>query len=202
MTNKFPVFNFQFPNSPLRRAGKPRTLNGETGFTILELIITIAIVALLSAAVVGYQRDAGDKRELQLDVQKVMQDLRRVQNYALSVKTAQCGAQTIAVNYGIYFVRGSSRAVYRLFKDCNNDSLWVSSETEITIQLANSAITNVAPRKSGALHVVFIPPFPDVAINADSTTAGRTAILTVYHLKDTSLYKSIRVNEKGAISVN
>ncbi|MBI4120578.1 MAG: prepilin-type N-terminal cleavage/methylation domain-containing protein [Parcubacteria group bacterium] len=172
------------------------------GFTILELTITIAIVALLSAAVVGYQRGAGNNRELQLDVQKVVQDLRRVQNYALSVKTAQCGAQTVAVNYGIYFVRGSSRAVYQLFKDCNGNQLWVSSETETTIQLANSAMTNVAPRRSGALHVVFIPPFPDVALNGDSTTAGRQAAISVCHLSDTSLCRIIRINEKGAISVN
>ena len=178
-----------------------RSYNGNSGFTILELTITIAIVALLSAAVVGYQRGAGHNRELLLDAQKVMQDLRRVQNYALSVKTAQCGAQTVAVNYGIHFVRDSDRAVYELFKDCNSNQLWVSSETEATIQLANSAITNAAPRRSGALHVVFIPPFPDVAINADSTTAGRTATLTICHLRSTSLCKTIIVNEKGAISI-
>ncbi len=173
-----------------------------SGFTILELTITIAIVALLSAAVVGYQRGAGNNRELLLDTQKVLQDLRRVQNFALSVKTAQCGAQTITVNYGIYFTRGSVQRDYQLFKDCNNNRLWVSSETDETVTLASSAITDIAPRRSGALHVVFMPPAPDVAINGNSSAAGRTGTITLCHLRDSSLCKIIIVNEKGAISVN
>ncbi|MEK7500865.1 MAG: type II secretion system protein [Patescibacteria group bacterium] len=175
--------------------------NSNGGFTILELTITIAIVALLSAAVVGYQRGAGNNRELLLDTQKVLQDLRRVQNFALSVKTAQCGAQTIAISYGVSFTADADdRAVYNVFNDCNDNKRWASNETAETISLASSAITIVAP-SAGGLDVVFIPPFPDVAINGDSTAGGRTGTITICHLKDASLCKTVQVNEKGAISV-
>lgn len=175
---------------------------GSSGFTILELTITIAIVALLSAAVVGYQRSAGNNRELILDTQKVMQDLRRVQNYALSVKTAKCGARTIAISYGVSFTADANdRAVYDIFNDCNDNKRWASNETAETISLASSAITAVVP-SSGGLDVVFIPPFPDVGINGDTSTAGRTGTITICHLRDASLCKNVQVNERGAISVN
>ncbi len=183
-----------------RDRGVNRSEFGE-GFTIIELTITIAIVALLSATIVGYQRDAGNRRELTLDAQKVMQDLRRVQNYALSAKAALCGTQTVVVNYGVRFVPSTNLAVYQIFKDCSGNKLWASSETEETVRLSYSSIRTISPNYGGTLQVVFIPPAPDTAVNGNSTTAGRTASMTICHRRKTSVCKSIVVNEKGAISV-
>ena len=175
------------------------------GFTLVELLVSIFIIALLLALALINYRGAKQKLALERAASKLAQDIRRVQGMALGSEEVWVQGQQQPVNgYGIYFPAGGQGTEYTLFADINNpdnpdnkNKYDEEDDTEIeTISLEEGIkIKNTSPSN---LSVVFVPPDPDVYIEPGNRTSAEIIICLE---KDKNQIKTIKVNRAGLIEV-
>ena len=79
--------------------GKQKKIKQE-GFSLVEALVVISIIALLTTLVLANYRQGQQKSVLNSATQRLAADLRRAQNSALAVKTEKEGMP--ACGYGIY----------------------------------------------------------------------------------------------------
>ncbi|MEK7209772.1 MAG: type II secretion system protein, partial [Patescibacteria group bacterium] len=60
---------------------KPRTKNG---FTLVELVVIIGIIGFMSSLVILGQNQGQDQRKIILEVRRLVQDIRKAQNFTIS----------------------------------------------------------------------------------------------------------------------
>lgn len=151
----------------------PKAKNIEKGFTLVEVLITIFIIALLSGIIFANYPQGNRQFLLQRTATKLAQDIRRVQQMAMSAATCSsicplslcggaCGATVPPGGYGIYF-NSLSTGSYLLYADNNNDKKYTSgSDTNLeTINFENGInIINL----TSDLSINFQPPDPIVDI--------------------------------------
>lgn len=94
-----------------------------SGFTMIELMVTIGIFALITGAVLANFRSGERGESLRLAAEQLAQDIRRAQGDVLSGKTAtyqeqgdaEAKEQAPISGYGIEFALGSDAGHYALF---------------------------------------------------------------------------------------
>lgn len=158
------------------------------GFTLIELLVTTGIIMLFSA-IVFPNFNLGEKNlAIERSAAKLVQDLGRAREMAMSVKEFTGASSAFKGAYGIKFEINSSS--YILFADLNNNQIFDSGEAVKTIPLEkNIKISALAP--ISPLIVIFWPPDPTTNINS-------TATIT---LTNDSKIKNIKVNKAGLINV-
>jgi len=168
------------------------------GFTLVELLVSIFIIALLLALALINYRGAKQKLALERVASKLAQDIRRVQGMALGSEEVWVQGQQQSVNgYGIYFPSGGQGGEYALFADINSNNKYDGGDTEIeTTSLEKGIkIKNTSPSN---LSIVFVPPDPDVYIEPGNRTSAEIIICLE---KDENQIKTIKVNKAGLIEV-
>ena len=178
-------------------------LKKQTGFTLVELLVVIGIVALLSALVTINWRGSQDNLALQRSAVKVSQDIKRAAELSLRGQSFSCATGSIT-GYGIYFDIASPNS-YLIFADCNNDQTYNAGPA------GDGVIPNaVAPLESGviisavtssAVSIVFVPPDPTVTIKNGSGAALLSAQITLSLQNNPSSTKVMTVNSKGVVSI-
>lgn len=169
---------------------------GNKGFTVLEILTVVAIVILISTAMLMQKKGGEAQRRLNIDSQKLVYNLRKVQNYAMSAKESECSGNPV-VPFGIVF-RMSSPENYLLVSDCNSNKIYETDEVVIsTIPLENSYIKEISPLSS--LEVFFEAPIPQTYINTftDNSSLGS---VTICSKREDTLCKNITINVMGTIS--
>lgn len=89
-------------------------------FTLIELLISLAIIALITGAVVFNQSDYSDRLSLSNAANDMVLDIRQAQIYGVSVREFAPGTSEFNLAYGISFNignPGSSNTSYILFAD-------------------------------------------------------------------------------------
>lgn len=170
-----------------------------TGFTLVELVVIIGIIGFMSSVMLSGQRSGEDQRKLNIDSQKLVQNIRKAQTYAMSAKKSDCAGNP-TTPYGISLNSGSP-ANYLLAADCNNNKIY-DAGTDIlvsTIPLADSRINSVSPSSGGFLEIFFVPPIPKTYINT-LTAESTNGTITLCGLRRMSLCKSIIINMRGTVS--
>lgn len=177
---------------------KKRKLS-EYGFTLIELIIIIGIIGFMSAMMLSGQRRGEDQRKLNIEVQKLVQNVRKAQSYAMSAKKSDCAGNP-TTPFGIILNSGSP-ASYLLAADCNGNKIYDEGSDILVseILLADSRINSVSPSSGGYLEIFFSPPIPQIYINT-LTAEATAANVTLCGLRQTSICKSIIINMRGMIS--
>jgi prepilin-type N-terminal cleavage/methylation domain-containing protein len=163
-------------------------------FTLIELLVVTAIILFLTSLILPNYR-AGDKGlALQRSASKLSQDLRRVQEMAMSAEEV---SGSVPYGFGIYF-NISSPSSYILFADEDNSHNRNAGDTDLeTIDLeSNIIISNLSPADS--FSVLFSPPDPAVWINDSSSGAVGRITLSII---DDSNNKIIFANNAGLIYV-
>lgn len=180
------------------------------GFTLVELLVVVALIVLITAAVLVRQARFDSSTLLRSLSYSVALSVRQAQVYGTSIVGVQSGATKVyASAYGIYFNGPDSYAVYA---DINSNGTY-DSATDVLIQAyqmgAGYQITKFCGIKADRsqncsvtwLSVYFKRPNPD-ALFADS--AGDTltgAYIQIASTNDAANTRSITVTSTGQISV-
>jgi prepilin-type N-terminal cleavage/methylation domain-containing protein len=162
------------------------------GFTLIELLVVTSIIVFLTALILPNYRQGDKKLALERSVHKLAQDVRRVQDMALSSKEFQ---GQVPAGYGIYLNKNQPTQ-YVLFADLDGDSQYGLNEGLETLELEDRVeIDSLSP--GSPLTVVFIPPDPDIVFWPD----GSLATVTLRTTGAISSSKSVEINKAGLIAV-
>lgn len=182
----------------------PFRIKSEKGYTLIEMLIVIAMVAILMGTTLyNYSRQRSSDVVL-FETQKLAQYIRRAQNLALSPQL-----EGGPVNgFGIYISRALNTVT--LFKDLNSNYLYDGGSEKIeSFDLDQKVImtglqapdTNPFPDES-ELNILYIPPDPTLRIFNNSTDTGASiGKITIAFAADTSKMRVINFNSVGLVEV-
>lgn len=142
------------------------------GFTLIELSVSIFIIAAMSGLFIVNYHNANKRSELDMARQKLASDIRLAQNYSLGSKTYD-GVSTPSGGWGAHFDI-SDPSHYVIFADKNapngNKTYDAGEEAEIKSLPAGVTISSLLPANN--VDIVFFPPDPTTYINGlDRSTA-------------------------------
>lgn len=164
-------------------------------FTLVELIVVIAIITILTAIVLPNYRSGDKQLALQRSASKLAQNLRRTQEMSMSAKEV---SGTVPYGFGIYF-NSASPNNYIIFADLDNSHHRNAGDQDFeTVSLESDIrISGLSP--AGSFSILFAPPDPVVWINGLSS--GVTAIITLGITGDVVSNQIISANNAGLIAI-
>jgi type II secretory pathway pseudopilin PulG len=181
------------------------------GFTIIELLVVTGIIIILSVVMFADYHTGQEHLALQRSAYKVAQDLRQIQEMAMSAKEigSEGGEFYPTGGFGIYFDINEP-GEYILFADCDNDGelkpgkrCGVSpndfQEMIEEVQLESKIeISDLFPISAqNELHITFSAPDPTIKINDDINNTIAEIFLSTLSNET----KIIKVNTAGLINV-
>jgi prepilin-type N-terminal cleavage/methylation domain-containing protein len=173
-------------------------LEKKTGFTLIELIVVIAIISILSVSVVANYRAGERQLALERSAYQLSQDVRKAQ--AMAMAATKCPASTACAGevplggYGLYLERNNN--YYFLYADINNNEQYDSGEEVETIYFETGVVFSVSSPEFFSIN--FRPPDPKITING--TDQESQAIVINLELEQ-SKTKTITVNKVGLIEI-
>jgi prepilin-type N-terminal cleavage/methylation domain-containing protein len=176
----------------LFKNNKDLTLDRSRGFTLVELLVVIGIIAVISAIVFANYRQGERQFSLQRSSYSLVQDIRSAQNMAMGARSV---GGTVPEGYGVYF-NSSLPDQYILFAD-NGDGLYGAGDTDIDTLYLETGITITNLSTGGTLTVVFSPPDPRVSISGNEGITS--ASITINY--DGGPAKIVSVNKVGLIEI-
>lgn len=130
------------------------------GFTLVEILIVIGVMAIISATLIGYNQSTNKKLALLSDRAKVVGVLQRAKSFALEKRGDACA-------FGVYFEKPGTMIIFGdLPSDdrCaagNFDKKYDEDEDEKMEEIfLDSRISFFAlPGEGNSRNIVFIPPY-------------------------------------------
>ena len=160
-------------------------------FTLIEITIVVTIIALLATIFIANYRGGERQFALKRSAHKLAQDLRGVQEMAMSSQTTPSGfgPETFPKGgYGIHFKKGLSS--YIIFADCNDNGKADETGAALTCEEAtesnpypetietiyleeNIIVSDLSPIAGGnTLEITFFPPDPVITITPSASSAS------------------------------
>jgi len=164
------------------------------GFTLIEVLVIIAIIVILSGVVFINYRSSEKTLALQRAANKLAQDIRRVQEMAIAAQVC-CGGTVPPGGYGIYLGNVNDTS-YILYADKNNSGDYspAGNERIETINLEQGVKISLLNPSSPSIN--FKPPDPTITL-----TGGGPVEITLVLESDTSKTKKITVNKAGLVEI-
>ena len=182
----------------------------KSGFTIIELIVSVSIIVMITAIFLANYNSANRRTDLTMTAQKMVTDIRLAQNYALGLKRyGNSGSLNVPLGgWGIHFdTQNYGNNKYVIFADDNGNKLYEIGEdnlqygAQITTLPSNVVIDSIKldSLATNKADITFLPPDPVTTITGDSSSGSSVTIV----LKDvkTSSVKTVRVNFLGLVEV-
>lgn len=176
---------------------KKKEIINDFGATLLELLVTVAIIGIMSGVYLANYRSNNQKIILDQAVSGMVADLRLAQNMAMNVKKFN-GAIPIG-GYGINISGFLPVASYIIFADMNAGDKKYSGPAE---KFAERALPDgiFIVSTDSFNDIDFEPPFP--AIWIDGSQAAPSATITLQY-GASGLVKTIIINRlTGQININ
>jgi prepilin-type N-terminal cleavage/methylation domain-containing protein len=173
------------------------------GFTLFELMVSIAIIAIVSSFVMIGRNGAEQTMFLRTTAFTLSQNLREYQEKALSGENITCPNVLHKVcGFGINFNQASpNNDFYTPFVDCSSDCSTHTKDSNdyilSTISLGKAKICAVTG--GTVLDAIFAPPDPIVYLN--SVAWGSEAEITLCLKANTSITRKIKINNAGKIEI-
>lgn len=175
----------------------------KSGFTLIELIVSIGVISLVTGIFLANYSSANRRSDLTMTTQKMISDIHMAQNYSLGLTNYGLKDSTNVPlgGWGIHFdLTNDGNQQYVIFADDDGDKLY-SSSTEANLAKGASIIT--LPRNiiidsistGNKTDITFLPPDPITTITGSLGTSTQADIV----LKDqnTNTKKTVRINFLG-----
>lgn len=142
----------------------------QQGFSLVEMLVVIFIVALISATLIFNWRKNEKQYLLQRVAQNIVQDIRKMQDMTLNGTKYE---NQIPYSYGIFFDKNKKKS-YQLFGDINGNNTYQPSDMEIGAEISIESGIEIDSLSSGAqnLNITFLIPDGFTKINPSSPTAS------------------------------
>lgn len=184
----------------------------KNGFTLIELIVSIAIIGMVTGLFLANYSSANRRTDLTMTAQKLVADIRMAQSYALGLaRYGTLGAPSVPVGgWGVNFnLDNNGNNLYTIFADDNADTLLSPGEAvenkgaQIVTLPTNIVIQSlmVGSTPSYKANVTFLPPDPITNINNGTATASSTSVSIILRDDKTKSTKTVRVNFLGLVEV-
>jgi len=177
-----------------------KNLKLSLGFTLIEMLVTLGIIAALSAMVLGYSRKSETTTYLVREGNRIVFELRRAQNQAMLMLERDSGSEKVC-GWGIYIDQVNlPQEQFFLFADScltgeskGNEKYDINEEVE-----KNTLLKGVEIFYSNVSSVTFIPPEPRIKFNPDIGD-GTDAKIRIQLKNQPETYCEIQVSEAGQI---
>jgi len=199
----------------------------ERGFSLLELLVSIAVISILLLVVVTNYR-AGDKQlALERSAHKLAQDIRRAQEMAMSARkctVAICGEEMIpGGGYGVYFESGAPSycpqfqpTCYILYADTapqEENEFYTSDDSEVEfinlekgiriLEIATKDNPSSPFQVRSVSGINFKPPDPTIKIKYQEIGEEASEVKIIIALQsDSNQTRTINVNKAGLIDID
>lgn len=193
---KFSIFNQFFKPSRLLVAGfLLARKNYQSGFTLLEILISIFIVGLMTSVVIVNYRSSGYRVEINNATEQLASNIRLAQNFSLGTREFN-GANPKA--WGVRFAIGDLNH-YIIFADMDGNNSYSADENYKTINLPNGVAFSNLGGATNEVSIIFIPPDPITKILIDGVNQDNINIALQESFNNS--IKEVSVNFLGLIDV-
>lgn len=177
------------------------------GFTMIELIVSITIIALVTGLFLANYSSANRRTDLTMTAQKMVADIRLAQSYALGLaRYGNSGSLNIPDGgWGVHFdLQNYGNNRYNIFADDDANTLYGSGEADerfgaqIIYLPTNIIIYSISIGNKADL--TFLPPDPKTTINNGIVNTNTSVDIVLRDVK-TSTNKTVRINFLGLVEV-
>ena len=177
------------------------------GYTLVELIVSVSIIALIASISLVNYHYAGRASELRLSSRQVATHIREVQSRAMSSLGSNC-ADSKSCAWGVYFTidtTAGNNTRYFYFEDLDDDKYYDPGEQRSLVHELpkNIIIKNLEfSANQTEAHISFAPPDPLVSLcyGNDAGSGGCESSVLVVLSNGTNTNK-ILINGFGLIDV-
>ena len=175
------------------------------GFTIVELLIVLAVFAMLTSVVLARYRTFDTNAKFANASEDVVLALREAQVYGVGVKAgaSSCGGTSFDCAYGVHFSTSASNEI-RLFVDVNGDGKYSGLGEDVSVitwdnSISISGLSCGGLPCTGYLDVMFKRPNPDALIGDLSGVGSNTFAQVV--ISNGSKTTTTTITSAGQISL-
>ncbi|MCF7795408.1 prepilin-type N-terminal cleavage/methylation domain-containing protein [Patescibacteria group bacterium] len=191
-----------------RILNKNRLLQLRSGFSLMELLVSISIIVLITGLFFASYRTANKQAELTRSVSDLSSSYRKALNQTLGL--SEFDGAVPEGGWGVHINISVDDTKYYVFADRNNNGQFDDGEAskdsggETINTPRNINIDNIKVNGStdiNHLDVIYIPPHPRVIFHSNDTAIGINEAEITMFSSETGNTKAVEVNFLGLIDM-